>query len=385
MFIKCKEKTTSILRLIRSKANLVSSQTKLMTAITNVISTMKCNHIKSVLAIALTRFIADVQGDVISAPFEDKFTHGVASVGVGSPPTLYNLIIDTGTSNTWVGAGTAYVQTSTSQQTSDSVSVFYGSASFSGTEFTDQVTLASGLVVSSQSIGVASSFTGFDGVDGVLGLGPVDLTIGTLSPDSSTRIPTVTDNLFQDGIITSNVVSIAGQWITFGGVDPSTYTGDVTYVPISSTSPASSYWGIDAGFTYGTSGTTILSTTAGIVDHSTSLVQLASDSYSTFLKLTGATTDEATGLPALDSCAELQSIFLTISATTFEITVEQYRWPADQNTIIGGDANKCYLAVADSGSNEGSGLDFVLGYNTLKHFAVVLDTDNQRVGIANGV
>ena len=349
MFIKRKEKTTSILRLVRSKANLVSSKTKRMTAITNFISTMKCNHRKSVLAITLTLFIADVQGDVLSAQFEDKFTHGVASVGVGSPPTLYNLIIDTGTSNTWVGAGTPYVKTSTSQQTSDSLSVSYGSGSCSGTEFTDQVTLASGLVVSSQSIGVASKSTGFDGVDGVLGLGPVDLTKGTLSPDSGSEIPTVTDNLFTQGTISGNEVSIAGQTITFGGVDSSTFTGDITYSPITNTSPASSYWGIDASFTYGTSDTTLLSMTAGIVDHSTSLVLLASDSYSTFLKLTGAAADEATGLPALDSCAKLESIFLTISGTTFEITVEGYRWPADQNTSIGGDANKCYLAVADNG------------------------------------
>lgn len=32
-----------------------------------------------------------------------------------------------------------------------------------GTEFTDQVTLASGLVIPKQSIGVASTSTGFDG------------------------------------------------------------------------------------------------------------------------------------------------------------------------------------------------------------------------------
>lgn len=273
----------------------------------------------------MTLFIADVQGDVISAQFEDKFTHGVASVGVGSPPTLYNLIIDTGTSNTWVGAGTPYVQTSTSQQTSDTVSVSYGSGTFSGTEFTDQVTLAPGLVVSSQSIGAASQSKGFNNVDGILGLGPVGLTQGTLSPDSSGLIPTVTDNLFNQGTISSNEVSIAGQTITFGGVDSSTFTGDITYAPITNTSPASNYWGIDASFTYGTSGTSILSMTAGTIDHGTSLVQLASDSYSTFLKLTGATRDEVTALPVLESCAKLQSVFLTTGGTTFEITVEQYR------------------------------------------------------------
>ncbi len=43
------------------------------------------------------------------------------SVGVGTPPTFFNLIVDTGSSNTWVGAGEAYVQTSSSVDTGDEV------------------------------------------------------------------------------------------------------------------------------------------------------------------------------------------------------------------------------------------------------------------------
>jgi Eukaryotic aspartyl protease len=44
------------------------------------------------------------------------------------------LLIDTGSSNTWLGAQKAYVKTSTSKSTGQSVSVTYGSGSFSGTE-----------------------------------------------------------------------------------------------------------------------------------------------------------------------------------------------------------------------------------------------------------
>lgn len=42
-------------------------------------------------------------------------------------------------------------------------------------------------------------------------------------------------------------------------------TGELNYVPITSTSPASNYWGIDQSVTYGDN-TTILSSTSGIVD-----------------------------------------------------------------------------------------------------------------------
>lgn len=47
---------------------------------------------------------------------------------------------------------------------------------FLGTEYTDQVTLAS-LVIKSQSIGVASTASGFGDVDGILGCVPIYLNV----------------------------------------------------------------------------------------------------------------------------------------------------------------------------------------------------------------
>ena len=104
------------------------------------------------------------------------------------------LIVDTGSSNTWVGAGKEYIRTSTSVNTSSLTFVSYEGGNFSGREYFDQVSLASGLIISNQSIGVATSSTGFVGVDGVLGIGPVDLTKGTVFGEDT--VPTVTDNLF---------------------------------------------------------------------------------------------------------------------------------------------------------------------------------------------
>jgi Eukaryotic aspartyl protease len=47
-----------------------------------------------------------------------------ASVGVGSPATDYTLIIDTGSSNTWVGANKPYTPTGTSKNTGKAVVSF---------------------------------------------------------------------------------------------------------------------------------------------------------------------------------------------------------------------------------------------------------------------
>jgi Eukaryotic aspartyl protease len=74
------------------------------------------------------------------------------------------------------------------------VSVTYGSGSFEGLEYIDQVTLDSALVIKKQSIGDAEFSEGFSNVDGILGIGPTDLTEDTVSGQST--VPTVTDNLW---------------------------------------------------------------------------------------------------------------------------------------------------------------------------------------------
>ena len=47
--------------------------------------------------------------------------------------------------------------------------VSYGSGEFEGTEYTDTVTIGGSLAIADQSIGVASSSEGFEGVDGIIG------------------------------------------------------------------------------------------------------------------------------------------------------------------------------------------------------------------------
>ncbi|KAI0059567.1 family A1 protease [Artomyces pyxidatus] len=316
-----------------------------------------------------------------------------ASVGVGSPATQYTLLIDTGSSNTWVGAGTKYHKTKTSKSTGKKVSVSYGSGSFSGTEYTDQVALSSELVIKQQSIGVASTAQGFSDVDGILGIGPVDLTDGTVG--GSTPVPTVTDNLFQQGTISTESIGIsyvptttadavANGELDFGGVDTSKTTGDVNYVPITSTSPASQYWGIDQSISYGDGSTTLLDSTAGIVDTGTTLVLIATDAFQAYQQATGATLDSATGLLTVtaEQFAGLQSLFFNIGGVAYELTPNAQIWPRELNSTLGGQAGQIYLVVSDLGSNSGSGLDFINGFAFLQRFYSVFDVTNSQVGLA---
>ncbi|KAJ7109925.1 aspartic peptidase A1 [Mycena epipterygia] len=328
---------------------------------------------------------------VISEPVDNQIVSYIASVGVGSPATTYSLIVDTGSSNTWVGADTKYVVTSTSTKTTQAVAVSYGSGSFSGTEYTDTVTLASGLVIAKQSIGVASTSTGFSGVDGILGIGPVDLTEG-YSSSTSTLIPTVTDNLFSQGTITSHLIGISFEptttdddvngSIAFGGTDSTKFTGSVAFTPVTSTLPAGDYWGINQAVTYGT--TSILTSTAGIVDTGTTLIYLATNGFTKYKTATGGVADSATGLLRITAAqfAALSNLNFVIGGVTYALTPNAQIWPRSLNTAIGGTAARIYLVVADIGSNSGEGLDFINGYAFLERFYSVFDTANSQVGFA---
>ena len=59
--------------------------------------------------------------DVYNVNVTNQAVTYIASVGIGCPPTYYDLLVDTGSSTTWVGAGPAYVQTNSSQDTGETV------------------------------------------------------------------------------------------------------------------------------------------------------------------------------------------------------------------------------------------------------------------------
>ncbi|KAF8480633.1 aspartic peptidase domain-containing protein [Gautieria morchelliformis] len=284
---------------------------------------------------------------VVGVPVTNGAVEYTASVGVGSPATQYTLIVDTGSSNTWVGATKAYVKTATSTQTANKVAVQYGSGSF---VFTDQVTLASGLVIKSQSIGVASRSTGFQGVDGILGIGAL-----LFSQSSS-------DHLRRH--------------------DSTKFTGSISFTPITSTSPPV-FWGIDQSVTYFGTSTNILSSTAGICRHrhNPRLLLRRLDRYQT---ATGAVLDNTTGLLRLTTTqfANLQSFSLTPPQTTFELTANAQAWPRSLNSSLAA-TQQCLPHCWRPRHPQWRGLDFINGFAFLcGRFYSVFDTTNQRVGLA---
>jgi len=321
-------------------------------------------------------------------PVSDVGQIYTALVGVGGDN--YTLIVDTGSSDTWVGATKPYVLGPDSQDTGSPIGVQYGSGSFLGEAFIDTVVLGD-TVIKKQIIGVANTSTGFIGYDGILGLGPDTLTPST-TPGGDV-IPTVTDNMASQGLINSTLVGVSfipttadiddqnGE-LHFGSADATKYTGDITFIPKTTTYPASAYWGIDQSITYGSSELPVLSRTAGMVDTGTTLIVIASDAFAAYQNATGADLDPVTGLLTIDNVDNLGSMFFNIGNTKFEFTSNAQIWPRDLNSEIGGEEGKNYLVFADMGLPTGSGLDFVNGFTFLQRFYSIYDTTNNQVGFA---
>ncbi|KAJ7195220.1 acid protease [Mycena pura] len=338
---------------------------------------------------------ASAQAGAVDVPATNAVVTFTTTVDVGS--TNYTLIIDTGSSNTWIGNDKPYTPGEKSREGGNLVLLQYGSGCFLGDEWIDQVTLGHDLSISDQSIGVALLTNGFEDVDidGILGIGPVDLTVGTLYPDVNGTVPTVTNNLYAQkkigqetiGIYFSNGNEESGE-LTFGGTDKTKYKGEITYTGITTESPASNYWGIDQSIAYGK--LPILPLTAGIVDTGTTLILLASDAFKTYQAATGATFDNSTGLlkitkPQYDKLHDLNFyIELTqiILQQEFRLTPNAQIWPRSLNGDIGGGADDIFLIVGDLGTDSGAGLDFINGYAFLERFYSVYDGTDKRVGFA---
>ncbi|KAG2064030.1 acid protease [Suillus decipiens] len=323
-----------------------------------------------------------------------NYGHSLA-VGIGNPPTTYNLLLDSGSANTWV-SGSKYVETGVSFCTGQRVAFIYASGFFSGTEWLDHVTVGHGLTVIRQSISVADDETAdLENYNGIIGIGPVALTVGTLQDLPKEPIPTVTDSLVGQGTISENVLGIffepytnppseiTGQ-ITFGGTDPTKYNGNIEYAPTVNTGHSQRFWGVNSRITY--DNRVILGSTDGIIDCGTTLIVLASDAYQEYRLATGAKYDSATNLLTMpeDKYGTLHNLDFHIGEQIYSLTPNAQIWPRSLNTNIRGKEGSIYLIFRDRGRPSGQdGIsDFTLGYVFMQRFYVAYDFTTSRAGFA---
>ncbi|KAF9778099.1 hypothetical protein IL306_004262 [Fusarium sp. DS 682] len=362
----------------------------------NKIATLSLKHVERVSSLknivekgkARMRNVNNKNKESIAATNSGAITNEdityVAPIVIGGQ--TWDLIIDTGSSNTWCGAQEPCEPTSTGNDTGASVNVEYGSGSFSGVEYVDQVSFG-GLTVRSQSIGAATNSNGFNGVDGIIGFGLVDLTENTVS--NANQVPTFMHNLYKQGSIPSNVLAVSfrpesgsdsddtnGE-LTLGGVDSSKFSGSIAYYPTLTRGQAAAYWGIAiSSFTYGP--TTLGRRAEGIVDTGTTLIYIPTSAYNSFLKAAGGRTDSSSGL-AMFTEKPTSDFGIVFGSKNYSLTPSQYLVPEAQYGNFGLARGSYYAWIADGGSD---GVNTIIGQKFLENYYSVFDTTKSRIGFA---
>uniref|UniRef100_A0A0D9WJU8 Peptidase A1 domain-containing protein n=2 Tax=Leersia perrieri TaxID=77586 RepID=A0A0D9WJU8_9ORYZ len=181
-------------------------------------------------------------------------------IGIGTPPQKFTVIFDTGSSNLWVPSSKCYFsiacffhsryksgQSSTYQKNGKPAAIQYGTGSIAGFFSEDSVTVGD-LIVKDQEFIEATKEPGLTFMvakfDGILGLGFQEISVGDAVP--------VWYKMVEQGLVSDPVFSFwfnrhsdegEGGEIVFGGMDPSHYKGNHTYVPVT----RKGYWQFDMG------------------------------------------------------------------------------------------------------------------------------------------
>ncbi|KAG2067654.1 aspartic peptidase A1 [Suillus decipiens] len=321
------------------------------------------------------------------ADFGNTFWDYTVNVEIGDSPTSYNLIVNTASAITWVGAGLPYLSR-TGVDTQQPVEVNYHYGSFRGTIFLDELRIGNfiRLTIPWMQFGVASTSQGI-AADGVLGIGPTSLSLNTLPDSPGQTIPTFTERLAIQhivGIFFQPLVAnkVDNGEICFGGTNPNSFIRPMTYTDVVTTGPSSRYWGINQRITFGD--IEILSDTAGIVDSGCTFLYFAFDAYERYRAATGGILNQANGLLQISLLQydQLYDLKFHIATRPFRLVPNAQIWPRSLNYRVNGGNNDIFLIVKALATPTGSGIDFVNGYPFLQRFYTVFDSDRGRLGFA---
>ncbi|WVQ76028.1 hypothetical protein IAR50_005664 [Cryptococcus sp. DSM 104548] len=323
-----------------------------------------------------------------------------ASLSVGTPAQSLDIVLDTGSSDLWVASDKCTTtacasmdsyslsNSSTSVNLTTSFSIEYGSGAASGALVQDLVTLG-GYSVASQTFAACDSVsTGLlsTGVSGIMGLSWQALAYSkatpwwiTLAKSSAWSEPLFAFYLARyRNVAGATAKESDGGTATFGYLDSSLYSGDVTYVNVSSDAE---YWQIEMASAkiQGSSISLNSSTNMVAIDTGTTLIggpeSIVAEIYS---KIDGA--QRMTGSYASYyeyPCNTSIELDLTFGGYTIAIT--------DQDFNLGhysSDTSMCTGAVYVQALSSSSPVQWIVGDAAIKNTYTVFRYEPAAVGFA---
>ncbi|KAI8447316.1 aspartic peptidase domain-containing protein, partial [Phakopsora pachyrhizi] len=302
----------------------------------------------------------------------------------------YDLVIDTGSALTWIGNKKKFVPSRSTRVTGTTFNCEFGAGYAEGNIVVETVTI--GDKTFRQIIGVAKSSQSLPETDGMLGLGPTNLTL-VITSKKDKAVPTIVDNLFTSqsysfAFATTNEVKALNGRMTLGGVDSTLFKGSLTWIPKTKLFFGSYFYGVEASIYCGKK--LIAKNSGGIMDSGTTLLLLHDDLFKSYMKeIPGASIEtgesESAGLFKIreDMVHSIPPLYIHFGDFNAILTAEQQLFPSVGAAKIGGRKGYRYGIINTMKlQSVDEGAAFIIGMKFLEHYYTAYDGMNQRVGIA---
>lgn len=306
------------------------------------------------------------------------------TISIGTPPQNFTVLFDTGSSNLWIpsvncincNALTAYDSSNSSTYVPNGnvFSIAYGKGQVAGIFDMDYVSV-SGILIRNQTFAEATYepgnvFQNFN-FDGIFGLGFRNIAVGGVIPPFFSMISQrLIDQPVFSVWLSRDSNNKPGGEIIFGGIDPTKYTGRLSYVPITQ----AGYWQfkMDGGFLVNST-TFCKGGCQAIADTGTSLiVGPPSDINAIYAALNA---DPSNGIVSCSNVSTFPNITFTIGGRDYILEPNDYVLTEYYQGI-----QYCELGLDVNTNNL-----WILGDVFLGKFYTVYDAGNMRIGFANSV
>ncbi|KAM3872494.1 pepsin A-like [Diretmus argenteus] len=313
----------------------------------------------------------------------DMSYYGVISIG--TPPQSFRVLFDTGSSNLWVPS--LYCndqackdhrrynpqQSSTFKMGNQALSIRYGTGSMTGYLASDTVQVG-GVTVANQVFGMTETESPYQEYmvwDGILGLAFQSLAADNVVP--------VFDNMVKQNAVSQPFFSVylsgnkeQGSEVIFGGVDSSHYTGQVTWIPLTS----ATFWQIKMDSII-VNGQTVACSGGcqAIIDTGTSLIVGPNSDIDNLNSRVGASINNY-GQATVD-CRNIQSM----PEVTFTLNGHAFTIPASAYTSQG--SYRCSTGFGH-GFFPSSQL-WILGDIFIREYYTIFNTQAKQIGLMKSV